>query len=99
MQRQYASSSDEDAVGSLFETFISSIDGSDAIEFDSIIGSLSDSTRERLASFCLGRNHLQDLGRQIADAGYERATSNPAFLPVDDMKACSRAEWGFHHDF
>jgi hypothetical protein len=98
MQCEYVPSTDGDAVGALFEAYVSSVHGSSANDVRSIVLPLSESTRERLAWFCLSREHLKEIGREIAATCFEFVPSDGTLLPREDMKARSRAEWAYHQD-
>jgi hypothetical protein len=98
MQYEYVPSSDGDAVSSLFDAFISSVGPSEPNEIKSVVLGLSESTRERLAWFCLSRDHLKDIGRQIAATCFDLDPPDFEVFPADEMKARSRAEWAFHYD-
>jgi len=90
MRREYVQPGETDALGFVFEGFAAGLERCTSEDIRSIVRRLSERTRQQLACYSLGNDHLKDIGREIAEACFE--TESPP-KPADELKAWSQADF------
>jgi hypothetical protein len=88
--REYVQPGYTDALGFVFESFAAGLARCTPDEIRSTARHLSEDTRQQLAWYCLEREHLKAIGREIAAVCFE-TNSRPGV--ADEMAAWSQADF------